>query len=154
MIVMTGRARSGTPPSFTTERSRMGSCGSLWALPYLFLFVLLAGSEAACPHDDNTLIMWSTGKEAFRSHAWKHGRLTILRCASLCVAFLAVSAWNTADAEVTIAANQRVLLDVSPPKITSIVVQGSLIVDDADLSLNVDWCAFPLPFPKFASCSL
>jgi hypothetical protein len=51
--------------------------------------------------------------------------------------------WNGsvpgAGAAVTIPAGKTVLLDVSPPALRSLQIDGALIFDDQDLSLSADW---------------
>lgn len=88
-----------------------------------------------CPHDDLTLTKWSTGASlGLDLSAFGCPLQGSLNCVRV------VTAWNQENAEVSIAANQHILLDVSPPKITSIDISGSLVIYDAIISLDVDWC--------------
>eukprot|EP01125_Pyxidicula_operculata_P001595 TRINITY_DN11443_c0_g1_i1.p1 TRINITY_DN11443_c0_g1~~TRINITY_DN11443_c0_g1_i1.p1 ORF type:complete len:1291 (-),score=304.46 TRINITY_DN11443_c0_g1_i1:59-3931(-) len=47
--------------------------------------------------------------------------------------------WNTEMGQVTIPAGQSVLISSSPPKLDYIIVQGTLIFDDKNISLDVNW---------------
>jgi hypothetical protein len=54
-------------------------------------------------------------------------------------AFSSVAEWNREGAAVTIPINANVLLDVSPPKLKSITVEGTLIFADKNIELKVDF---------------
>ncbi len=46
-----------------------------------------------------------------------------------------------AGAAVTVAADRTVLLDVSPPPLAGLTIEGALVFDEADLALTADWIA-------------
>ncbi|HET7599478.1 MAG TPA: G8 domain-containing protein [Gemmatimonadales bacterium] len=48
-----------------------------------------------------------------------------------------------AGAAVTIPADKAVLLDVSPPPLASLTIEGALVFDDADLALTAGWIVVP-----------
>ena len=48
-----------------------------------------------------------------------------------------------AGADVTIPSDRTVLLDVSPPALASLTIEGALVFDEADLALTSGWIAVP-----------
>jgi cell migration-inducing and hyaluronan-binding protein len=74
----------------------------------LLCLLLATLVHSQCPHSRTGLILWSSQ-----------------------------TAWNTANAQVSIAAGQSVLLDVSPPALKSISISGELIFNDANINLSV-----------------
>ncbi|HLI70617.1 MAG TPA: G8 domain-containing protein [Ktedonobacteraceae bacterium] len=49
----------------------------------------------------------------------------------------------TAGAQVVIPANRSILLDTSPPPLTSLTIEGTLVCAEKDLSLSADWILIP-----------
>jgi len=79
-------------------------------LLYLFLIGIFSSAWGICPHARTDLTRWST-----------------------------ISAFNQANANVVISAAQNILLDVSPPTLTSITISGTLIFDNANIDVVVSW---------------